>query len=163
MAYGSSSGVRLVLILLVVLAIVGVIWYISARNGLVRLDEEIDGAWSEIDNQLQRRADRLQVPDSERLVFAPRYEKLSVRREVHGANRARVAFERGQLFEGVRVPQPHNPIVATGGEQTPIRREPNAEDDATMGDKRCNLGARFHIRDTDLSASIARCKLPTIG
>jgi LemA protein len=39
------------------LAVVAVLWYVSARNSLVRLEEEIDGAWSEIDNQLQRRAD----------------------------------------------------------------------------------------------------------
>ena len=33
------------------------IWYISTRNDIIRLDETINGAMSEIDNQLQRRND----------------------------------------------------------------------------------------------------------
>jgi len=32
-------------------------WYIGTRNSLVTLEENINGAWSEIDNQLQRRSD----------------------------------------------------------------------------------------------------------
>lgn len=32
-------------------------FYINVRNDLVRLDEGINSAWSEIDNQLQRRSD----------------------------------------------------------------------------------------------------------
>lgn len=49
-----------------ILAVVGIIvlfaviiggWYIGTRNTLVTLEESIDGAWAEIDNQLQRRAD----------------------------------------------------------------------------------------------------------
>jgi len=35
----------------------GVIWYINTRNDLVRLDETINLAEAEIDNQLQRRSD----------------------------------------------------------------------------------------------------------
>jgi len=32
-------------------------WYIGTRNTLVTLEENINGAWSEIDNQLKRRSD----------------------------------------------------------------------------------------------------------
>jgi len=49
-----------------IIAVIGVIvlfliilggWFIGTRNTLVTLDEGIDAAWSEIDNQLQRRSD----------------------------------------------------------------------------------------------------------
>jgi LemA protein len=39
------------------LLVVAALWYVGTRNSLVRLEEGIDGSWSEIDNQLQRRAD----------------------------------------------------------------------------------------------------------
>ena len=32
-------------------------WFISQRNGLIALDEEVNKAWSDIDTQLQRRND----------------------------------------------------------------------------------------------------------
>lgn len=32
-------------------------WYIRTRNNLVAMEEQVEAAWSEIDNQLQRRAD----------------------------------------------------------------------------------------------------------
>lgn len=32
-------------------------WFIRTRNSLVAMDEQVDSAWSEVDNQLQRRAD----------------------------------------------------------------------------------------------------------
>ena len=43
----------------VCLVIIGgiVFWYISTRNSIIRLDETINQAMSEIDNQLQRRSD----------------------------------------------------------------------------------------------------------
>jgi LemA protein len=46
-----------------VIAILGVLvfalgsWYIGTRNNLVQLEEQINSAWAEIDNQLQRRSD----------------------------------------------------------------------------------------------------------
>ncbi len=46
-----------------VIALLGVLifalgsWYIGTRNNLVQLEEQIDSAWAEIDNQLQRRSD----------------------------------------------------------------------------------------------------------
>lgn len=46
------------------IAIIGVIvlviligWFVGQRNRLVTMQEEIDGAWSEVENQLQRRSD----------------------------------------------------------------------------------------------------------
>jgi len=54
-----STGL-VVLIVVGALALLGFIygaWYINVRNSLVTLDEQIDAAWSEIDNQLKRRSD----------------------------------------------------------------------------------------------------------
>jgi LemA protein len=45
----------IIVLVVVVIAIVG--FYIGSRNSLITLDEDISAAWSEIDNQLQRRAD----------------------------------------------------------------------------------------------------------
>ncbi len=35
----------------------GIAWYVGQRNSLIALDESVNGAWSEVDNQLQRRSD----------------------------------------------------------------------------------------------------------
>lgn len=49
--------------IIMVVALIGVLvfafgsWYIGTRNNLVQLEEGIDAAWAEIDNQLQRRSD----------------------------------------------------------------------------------------------------------
>jgi len=32
-------------------------WYVNTRNSLVQMEESVSAAWSEIDNQLQRRSD----------------------------------------------------------------------------------------------------------
>ena len=52
----SRSWIIPVLIALVVLAILG-FWFVGQRNSLVTLEESVDAAWSEVDNQLQRRSD----------------------------------------------------------------------------------------------------------
>jgi LemA protein len=41
----------------IVLVIIAVSWYINTRNSLVRTEEQVDAAWSEVENQLQRRSD----------------------------------------------------------------------------------------------------------
>jgi LemA protein len=46
-----------VIVVLVLVIIVGFIFYIGTKNSLITLDENIKSDWSEIDNQLQRRAD----------------------------------------------------------------------------------------------------------
>ncbi|MFW5729002.1 MAG: LemA family protein [Spirochaetota bacterium] len=43
-------------IAVLILVIIG-FWYVGQRNSLITMEEEVDGAWSEIDNQLQRRSD----------------------------------------------------------------------------------------------------------
>jgi len=43
--------------IIILFFIIGVSWFIGTRNKLVTLEEEINAAWSEIDNQLQRRSD----------------------------------------------------------------------------------------------------------
>ena len=44
------------IILIAVIAIVA-IWGVSAYNGLVKMDESVNTAWSNVENQYQRRAD----------------------------------------------------------------------------------------------------------
>ena len=43
-------------IIIAVVAVI-VIWVISAYNGMVQLDESVNTAWSQVENQYQRRAD----------------------------------------------------------------------------------------------------------
>lgn len=45
------------LIGLVILAVIGVGWFISARNGLVTQEEGVKEKWSQVENVYQRRAD----------------------------------------------------------------------------------------------------------
>lgn len=56
MASTSRSWLIPILIVVAIVAIGG-IWYVGMRNSLVTLDESIDAAWSEVENQLQRRSD----------------------------------------------------------------------------------------------------------
>ena len=46
-----------VLLVLVVFLVLAGIWFVSMRNGLVRLNVRVDEAWSDITVQLKRRAD----------------------------------------------------------------------------------------------------------
>ncbi|MFP3960458.1 MAG: LemA family protein [Spirochaetaceae bacterium] len=52
----SYAGLIAVGVILVIL-IAAVSWYVGARNSLVEMEERINGAWSEVENQLQRRSD----------------------------------------------------------------------------------------------------------
>lgn len=51
-----TSGLIVALVIIIPLAIL-LIWVISIYNGLVRLRNEIENAWAQIDVQLKRRAD----------------------------------------------------------------------------------------------------------
>jgi LemA protein len=57
MARGKLTGVFVAVAVIAVVLIIFGGWYIATRNTLVTLEENINGAWSEIDNQLQRRND----------------------------------------------------------------------------------------------------------
>jgi LemA protein len=57
MARGKLTGVVVAVAVIAVLLIIFGGWYVATRNTLVTLEENINGAWSEIDNQLQRRND----------------------------------------------------------------------------------------------------------
>jgi LemA protein len=57
MSKGNIAGIVVVVVLLVIVGVIIGGWYIGTRNRLVTLDEGINAAWSEIDNQLQRRSD----------------------------------------------------------------------------------------------------------
>jgi LemA protein len=56
----AKRGLVSVLVIIAVIVVLGIIfsaWFVGTRNRLVTLEENIDGAWAEIDNQLQRRSD----------------------------------------------------------------------------------------------------------
>lgn len=48
-----SKAGWIVIVLIALLAV----WGVSSYNGLISLNEQVNGKWSQIDNQLQRRAD----------------------------------------------------------------------------------------------------------
>lgn len=49
---------RIIGFLVVIIIIISLVsWYVNTRNSLIALEEDVDGAWAEIDNQLQRRSD----------------------------------------------------------------------------------------------------------
>ena len=50
-----SKRAKTVAIVAAILVLSG--WLVSQRNALVTLDESVEAAWSEVDNQLQRRSD----------------------------------------------------------------------------------------------------------
>jgi LemA protein len=50
-------GLIIALAVLVILVFSMMSWFVGTRNSLVSMDEEINAAWAEIDNQLQRRSD----------------------------------------------------------------------------------------------------------
>ena len=45
-----------VIIILAVIAVI-VIWAVSMYNGLVAMDEKVNGQWANVETQYQRRAD----------------------------------------------------------------------------------------------------------
>lgn len=51
-----SAGI-IILAVIAAAAVLFGFWYVSTRNNLVRLDQQSEAAWSEVDNQLQRRYD----------------------------------------------------------------------------------------------------------
>jgi len=51
-----SKGIK-ALIVVVVLTIIFVVWAIGNYNRAVRLDEQVDARWAQVENQLQRRYD----------------------------------------------------------------------------------------------------------
>ncbi len=46
-----------IIVVLVVLVVIGIFWFVGQQNSIITLEESVDAAWSEIDNQLQRRSD----------------------------------------------------------------------------------------------------------
>jgi LemA protein len=74
---GKRNTGLIVLAVIVGLIVIGGLWMVSQRNRLVTLEEQVDAAWSEIDNQLQRRSDLIPnlvatvqgVADQEQEVF----------------------------------------------------------------------------------------------
>ena len=50
-------GITIGILVIAIIVLVAVSWYIRTKNNIVTLDEDINGAWAEIDNQLQRRSD----------------------------------------------------------------------------------------------------------
>ena len=56
MASSSTRWIAPVAIIVILVAI-GAFWFIGQQNSIIRLEENIDGSWSEVENQLQRRSD----------------------------------------------------------------------------------------------------------
>jgi len=57
MAKGKIVAIVLIVAAIIILLMIFGAWYVGTRNKLVTLDEGIDSAWAEIDNQLKRRSD----------------------------------------------------------------------------------------------------------
>lgn len=57
MSAQKRGAVLLSIGVVVVLIVIFIGWSISVRNNLVAMEEEINAAWAEIDNQLKRRSD----------------------------------------------------------------------------------------------------------
>jgi LemA protein len=90
--------VAVVGIIVVLLIIIGG-WYVGTRNRLVTLDEEVNAAWSEIDNQLLRRSDL--IPNLVQTVKGFAKQELQVFTEIAEA-RSRLAGARtvGEKAQG---------------------------------------------------------------
>ena len=56
MASSRSKWIAPVAIIVIVI-LIGVFWFVGQQNRLVTLEEQVSAAWSEVDNQLQRRSD----------------------------------------------------------------------------------------------------------
>jgi len=57
MAGKKISPLVIVLLIIVLLIVFGGFWYVATRNRLVSQEQELEGSWAEVDNQLQRRYD----------------------------------------------------------------------------------------------------------
>ena len=92
-------GIIAVVGLIVVLLIIIGGWYVGTRNRLVTLDEEVNAAWSEIDNQLLRRSDL--IPNLVQTVKGFAKQELQVFTEIAEA-RSRLAGARtvGEKAQG---------------------------------------------------------------
>src|SRR6056297_1335313 len=53
----SRAGLIISLAVILIIVISLFSWFISTRNQMVTLEENIDASWAEVDNQLQRRSD----------------------------------------------------------------------------------------------------------
>ncbi len=56
MKKGTMIGLIIVAIVVVII-FASVSWFISTRNSLVRMEQDIEGNWAQVENQLQRRYD----------------------------------------------------------------------------------------------------------
>ena len=101
----NKRGTTTALITLVVALVVLGGWFMQQRNALVVLDEQATAAWSEIDNQLQRRSDLIPnlvstvqgVAAHERQVFS---DIADARASLAGAQSVRETAESYQALEG---------------------------------------------------------------
>jgi LemA protein len=99
MAKKNVVGIVAVAAVVVVLLVIFGSWYLGTRNRLVTLDEQVNAAWSEIDNQLQRRSDL--IPNLVATVKGFAKQELQVFTEIAEA-RSRLAGARtvGEKAEG---------------------------------------------------------------
>src|SRR5688500_14572942 len=71
---------------LVLAVIIGGVWYVSVRNNLVGLDEQVNRQWAQIESQYQRRYDL--IPNLVRSVQgAANFEKSTLEAVVNARSR----------------------------------------------------------------------------
>lgn len=98
-----SSTKKTIIAVVVVALLAG--WLISQRNTLVGMDEAVEAAWSEVDNQLQRRSDLIPnlvstvqgFVDQERAVFS---DIADARARLAGAGSVSETAERYEELQG---------------------------------------------------------------
>ena len=83
-------------LVLVAVAVVAVLWGMSAYNGLVEQDESVSKAWSDVESQYQRRADL--IPNLVNTVKGYAEHEENTFREITEARRNMQNFlERGSV------------------------------------------------------------------
>jgi LemA protein len=99
MAKRNVIGIVAIAAFVVILLVIIGGWYVGIRNRLVTLEEGINAAWSEIDNQLQRRSDL--IPNLVATVKGFAKQELQVFTEIAEA-RAKLAGARtvGEKAQG---------------------------------------------------------------
>lgn len=126
------AGVFSFVAIIVVLAIIAGSWYIRSRNSIITLDEEINSAWAEIDNQLQRRSDLIGnlvesvkgVMEQEREVFG---DIADARARLSGAQSVEETAEGYNEVQGalsrLLVVMENYPEIRSGGQMTQLMDE----------------------------------------
>ena len=101
-----KAGGLIAIVIIVILAIVGISWYINGLNRVVRLHESVSASWAQVETQLQRRYDL--IPNLVNTVkgYASHEEGLfseitRLRSQWAGAESKEAKIENAQALEGM--------------------------------------------------------------